>query len=144
MPKEIMENLEEISQDNASLLNALLSVEDEVVKTVKMPRFGCCFKIKGISTEVYKRLEDRCKYPVINKRTHTTTEKINQDLLSYRLIDAACIEPNWSDPQLLRKYNTEDPIVVIQKRLLLGEVTALTTAIMDASGFSDDVEEIKN
>lgn len=133
-------------RDKADLLKALLSTDDEVFKNVPMPRFGedACFVVKGISSEAYAKLEKRCKYPVKDKRTRTITEKVDQDKLSYLLINEACISPDWSDPKLLQKYNTEDPVSVIRKRLLLGEVTALTQAIMDASGFTDEVEEIKN
>jgi hypothetical protein len=138
------EGYTEIQQDSKTLLNSLLSVEDEVIQTVEMPRFKAFFKVRGISSEVYSRLENRCKYPVKDKRRGTITEKVDQDKLSYLLVNEACIDPQWNDPQLLSKYNTTDPVVVIRKRLLLGEVTALTSAIMDASGFTDEIVEIKN
>lgn len=126
------------------LLNALLNTEDVATKQEYIPRFGVYFTLKSINSEEYNKLVDRCKYPVKNKRTHQIEEKINQDKLSLLLIEAACVKPNWSDKKLLDKYNTTDPCVVINKRLLIGEITQLSSAIMDISGFTDEIEKIKN
>lgn len=126
------------------LLNALLNTEDVATKQEYIPRFGVYFTLKSINSEEYNKLVDRCKYPVKNKRTHQIEEKINQDKLSLLLVEAACVKPNWSDKKLLDKYNTTDPCVVINKRLLIGEITQLSSAIMDISGFTDEIEKIKN
>ncbi len=132
----------ETSDDD--LLKALLSVEDTATKQEYIPRFKSYFTVKSITSDEYNKLVDRCKYPVKNKRTHQIEEKINQDKLSVLLIKEACVKPDWSNPQLLKKYNTDDPCVVINKRLLIGEITQLSSAIMDVSGFSDEIEKIKN
>jgi len=126
------------------LLNALLTTEDVATKQEYIPRFKAYFTVKSINSEEYNKLVERCKYPVKNKRTHQIEEKINQDKLSLLLIQAACVKPNWADKKLLEKYNTSDPCVVINKRLLIGEITQLSSAIMDISGFSDEIEKIKN
>lgn len=126
------------------LLKALLTTEDTATKQEYIPRFKSYFTVKSITSDEYNRLVERCKYPVKNKRTHQIEEKINQDKLSLLLIQAACVKPDWSNPKLLEKYNTSDPCVVINKRLLIGEITQLSSAIMDISGFSDEIEKIKN
>lgn len=132
----------EISDDK--LLEKLLSTPDEVTKQVYMKRFDTYFTVKAISSEEYSRLENRCKYPVKNKRTHQIEEKTNQEMLSNLLIVTACVKPNWNEPRLLEKYGTSDPAKVIRKRLYIGEISQLTEAIMDASGFDDGLEEAKN
>ena len=151
MPKNINQEetvvdavYEEVEQNDGDLLKALLSVEDEVTKMVWMPRFGAHFKVRGVPADEYARLENRCKYMVKNKRTGRVEEKIDQDKLSLMLIQAGCMTPDWSDPKLLEKYKVTDPSEVIQKRLLMGEVDMLSTAIMDASGYFNGVETIKN
>lgn len=125
------------------LLHALLSAESVVTKQEYLPRFGY-FTIKSITADEYNRLVEQCKYPVKNKRTHQLEYKLNEEKLSLLLIKEACIKPNWSNEQLLEKYGTSDPCVVINKRLLIGEISQLNSAIMDISGFSDDMETVKN
>ncbi len=131
-------------QSDDELLEKLLGTPDEATKQVYMKRFNAYFTVKAISSEEYSRLEKRCKYPVKNARTHQIEEKTNQDMLSNLLILTACVKPNWDNPQLLKKYNTDDPTKVIRKRLYIGEISQLTEAIMDISGFDDGLEEAKN
>ncbi len=132
----------ELSDDE--LLDKILGTPDEAEKLVYMKRFDAYFKVKAISSEEYSKLENRCKYPVKNKRTRQIEEKVNQEMLSNLIIISACVKPNWSDPKLLEKYKTSDPAKVIRKRLYIGEISQLTEAIMDISGFDDGVEEAKN
>lgn len=126
------------------LLEKLLGTPDVATKQVFMKRFNAYFTVKAISSEEYSYLENRCKYPVKNKRTHQIEEKTNQEMLSNLLIVTACVKPDWNEPKLLEKYNTSDPAKVIRKRLYIGEISQLTEAIMDISGFDDGLEEAKN
>lgn len=142
MPKDAY--VEPAKKTDEELLEALLGTPDEDTKQVYMKRFKGYFTVKSISSEEYNKLEKRCKYPVKNPRTHQIEEKTDQDKLSNMLILAACVKPDWSNERLMNKYNTSDPTVVIRKRLLIGEISDLTQAIMDISGFSDGLEEAKN
>ncbi len=142
MPVDAYVEPVELSDDE--LLAKILGTPDEAEKQVYMKRFGVYFTVKAISSEEYSRLENRCKYPVKNKRTHQIEEKVNQEMLSNLIIINACVKPNWNDPKLLEKYNTSDAAKVIRKRLYIGEISQLTEAIMDISGFDDGVEEAKN
>jgi len=136
--------VEPVTQTDEDLLEALLGTPDGDEKKVYMKRFNSYFTVKAISSEEYGQLEKRCKYPVKNPRTHQIEEKTDQDKLSSMLILTACTKPNWNNPKLLAKYSTEDPTKVIRKRLLIGEISQLTEAIMDVSGFDDGMEAIKN
>ncbi len=142
MPKDIY--IEEKKQTDEELLNALLSVDDVVTKEIYMRRFKANFVIQSISSDEYNKLEKQCKYPVKNTRTHQLEEKVDNDKLAKLLILKACIKPDWNNKKLLDKYGTTDPLQVIPKRLLLGEISELNSAIMDISGFHDGFEEIKN
>ena len=142
MPQDI--HIEPPMPDDDKLLEALLGAADEEKRSVFMPRFKSDFVVRSITSEEYARLEKRCKYPVKNNRTKQLEEKTDQDRLSYMLIATACVSPNWSDPRLLSKYNTSDPSQVVKKRLFIGEISMLTDAIMDVSGFADGVEVVKN
>ncbi len=149
----IYENVEEmpadayvdaVEQSDEELLEKLLGTPDEATRQVYMKRFDAYFTVKAISSEEYSQLENRCKYMVKNKRTHQLEEKTNQEMLSNELIVAACIKPDWKNKQLLEKYDTSDPTKVIRKRLYIGEISQLTEAIMDISGFDDGLEKAKN
>ncbi len=142
MPADAYIAPEEISDDE--LLERLLGTPDLETKQVYMKRFGVPFTVKAISSEEYSRLENQCKYPVKNKRTHQIEEKINQEKLSNLLIVTACVKPDWNNKKLLEKYNVSDATKVIRKRLYIGEISQLTEAIMDISGFDDGLEEAKN
>lgn len=126
------------------LLELLLGAPDIEVKEVFMPRFRQNFKVQSITSDEYGKLENRCKYPVKNKRTHQIEEKVDQDKLSSLLVSKACVWPNWSDKKILEKYNTDSPEVAIKKRLLIGEISELSNAILEVSGFRDGLEEAKN
>lgn len=148
-----VENLAEMPADayvepagktDNELLELLLGAADIETKEVYMPRFKQYFKIQSITSDEYGKLETRCKYPVKNKRTHQIEEKVDQDKLSSLLVSRACIWPNWSDKKILAKYNTENPEVAIKKRLLIGEISELSNAILEVSGFRDGLEEAKN
>lgn len=136
--------VEPAGKSDEELLEALLGTPDEDTKQVYMKRFNGYFTVKSISSEEYNNLEKRCKYPFKNPRTHQIEEKTDQDKLSNLLVLTACVKPDWRNERLLKKYNTSDPVVVIRKRLLIGEISDLTQAIMDVSGFSDGLEEAKN
>ncbi|WP_313341258.1 phage tail assembly chaperone [Lacrimispora sp.] len=136
--------VEPATQTDDELLEALLGTPESAEKQVYMKRFKAYFTVKAISTEEYNKLEQRCKYPVKNPRTHQIEEKTDQDKLSRLLVLTACVKPDWNNPKLLSKYNTDDPTKVIRKRLFIGEISQLTEAIMDVSGFDDGMEAIKN
>lgn len=136
--------IEPQSQSDEDLLDALLGTPDESTKDVYMKRFKKYFTVKAISSEEYSKLENRCKYPVKNTRTHRLEEKIDQDKLANLLILTACVKPDWSNKKLLEKYGTSEPTTVIKKRLFIGEINELSNAIMEISGFDDGLEEIKN
>ncbi len=142
LPNDAFIESKELSDEE--LLEKVLGAPQEATKQVYMKRFDAYFTVKAISSEEYTKLETRCKYPVKNKRTHQIEEKINQEMLSNLLIVTACIKPDWNNPALLKKYNTENPAKVIQKRLYIGEIAQLTETIMDISGFESGIEEAKN
>lgn len=142
LPKDAYLAPKEVSDEE--LLEKILGTPQEATKQVYMKRFDAYFTVKAISSEEYNQLENRCKYPVKNKRTHQIDEKTNQELLSNLLIVKACVKPDWNNPKLLERYNTSDPAKVIQKRLYIGEISQLTEAIMEISGFDDGIEEAKN
>lgn len=136
--------VEPAKKSDDELLELLLGAPEVETKTVYMPRFKQNFKVQSITSDDYSRLENRCKYPVKNKRTHQIEEKVDQDKLSSLLVSKACVWPDWSDKRILERYQTDSPEVAIKKRLLIGEISELSNAILEVSGFRDGLEEAKN
>lgn len=130
-------------QTAEEVLKALLSTTDVVEDFVHMKRFGVDFKIRAIDGDVINQMQERCTY-YTGKGTKRTRE-IDEQLFGALVIQRACIQPNWGDAQLLSKYQTSDPVDVIRKRLLAGEISKLSAAILDLSGFDDEEEnDVKN
>ena len=128
-----------------SALEALLGANINVEQTVHMKRLGVDFKVKALTGDKVNKLREQCTYTEgkgANKRTF-----VKEDELGQLLIAEACVEPNFGDAQLLKHYDARDAADCVQKALLAGEVSTLSHAVLDASGFDrgdEDVEEVKN
>ena len=64
------------------------------------------------------------------------------------LIHACCVEPNLRDEELLKEFEVKDPIDIVEKVLLVGEIPAIAEILVDKAGFQKDsmkvVEKLKN
>ncbi|MGN7387722.1 phage tail assembly chaperone [Sporosarcina sp. SAFN-015] len=128
-----------------SALDALLGASVDVEEKVYIKRLKTNFTVKALTGDKLNELREQCTYTEgkgANRRTFT-----NEDELGKLLIAEACIEPDFSDAKLLAKYGAKDAADCVQKALLAGEVTTLSHAVLDVSGFdnaAEDVETAKN
>lgn len=128
-----------------SPLEALLGASVEVEETVFIKRLGVNFRVKALTGDKLNSLREQCTYTEgkgVNRRTFT-----NEDELGKLLIAEACVEPDFGDAKLLAHYKAKDAADCVQKALLAGEVTTLSHAVLDVSGFDnaqEDVETAKN
>jgi hypothetical protein len=122
------------------VLDALLNAEATPEAVVPMKRFGVDFRVRAISLKEIKQFRMQATH-FIGKR-----EVIDEELFASLVIAEASIVPNWSDPQLLAKYETNQASDVVAKRLLDGEKAYLAGEIMSVSGFDQDerIRDIKN
>lgn len=64
------------------------------------------------------------------------------------LIKACCIEPNLADPELLEAYGVKNPIDIVDKLFMIGEVSSIATTLVEKAGFDKEaykvVEKAKN
>lgn len=71
-----------------------------------------------------------------------------QTLANNYLLHACCLEPNLRDEELLKAYDCKDPVDIIEKILLVGEITSIADALVKKAGFDKDnikvVDKIKN
>lgn len=97
------------------------------------------FKIRALSQEENAQISKR-SMRLVKGGKHGEKELDNIEYSS-RLIAAATVEPDFSSEALCKAYGTMDPLEVPGKMLLAGEYKRLMDAVMDLSGFGDDLEE---
>ena len=140
--EEILDHQEvEAKSSPDDVLKALLSTEQEVEKKYFMKRFGVDFTIRAIDGKLIDRIQDRATY--YEGKGSKRTKKFDEQLFGALVIQHGCITPNWNDQTLKDHYGTHDPVEVIKKRLLAGEIAKLSAEIMDLSGFGDEEDAIE-
>lgn len=142
---EIIEE-QEMNQEpkKKSALEALLGTTADIQKRVPMKRLKADFIIKAITGDQLDDIRDQC--------THTRPGKggkmeshVNDQEVGRLVVAEACIEPDFSNSELMDHYKAESPADCTQKALLAGEIVKLSSEIMELSGFDDDeVEAVKN
>ena len=122
--------------ESNAVLDALLSTEVDVTKDVEMPRFGVTFTVRAVTMKDINRLRKQATELTGGKGK--TVEVLDEEYFAALLIATACTNPDWKSPALLEKFGANEAAEVVSKRLLAGEMTALSAAIMDVSGFDMD------
>lgn len=124
------------------MLKALLSVSNTETKDIYMKRFGVNFVLQPITPGKMTKLTER------STRMTKNGKQFDEELFNYLTIVEACVEPSWSDPEIIEALEATDAVDAIKKRLLFGEIATLLQEIASINGFdkSDEemVEEIKN
>lgn len=71
-----------------------------------------------------------------------------QTLANNYLLHACCLEPNLRDEELLKTYGCKDPVDIVDKILLVGEITSIADTLVKKAGFDKEnilvVDKIKN
>ena len=64
------------------------------------------------------------------------------------LLHSCCLEPNLKDPELLEAFEVKNPIDIVDKLFMVGEVSSIATTLVQKAGFDKDsykvVEKAKN
>lgn len=97
------------------------------------------FKIRALSQEENAQISKRSMRLV--KGGKRGEKELDNTEYASRIIAAATVEPDFSSEALCKAYGTMDPLEVPGKMLLAGEYKRLMDAVMDLSGFRDDLEE---
>lgn len=112
---------------------------DNIVETVKLngrlKDFE--FKVKAITGEQYSSYQTLCiENPNSPKKRRFNLKKFNELIVTNHVI-----EPNFRDAEWLKEMNCSDPAQLMYKTLLAGEINELAEAILELSGFNNDMEE---
>lgn len=101
------------------------------------------FKIRPLTQAENANISKQCTRSF--KKNGQMQEYVDSDLFTRRLVVAATVDPNFSSTEVCQHFGVSDPAIVPSLMLFSGEFTTLLKAIMELSGFSDDVEdEAKN
>lgn len=72
----------------------------------------------------------------------------NQMLANNYLVHACCVEPNLRDEELLKEFECKDPIDIIEKIFLFGQITNIADILVKKAGYDKEnmkiVDKIKN
>lgn len=132
-----------------SALEALLGTTTDIQKTIWLERFAekdleVDFVIRAITGDKLQDLRDQCTVTRPGKGGKMESH-VNEQEVGQLIVAEACVEPDFSDPELMSHYGAESPGDCTQKALLAGEIAKLSTEIMKLSGFEDDpIEQVKN
>ena len=140
--------------DSVDPLTALLDAPLEApTAEVYIKRLGAHFTVQAITDDrEYERLVEQCTSYVRARRGQGRTREVDGRRLGRLTVANYCTSPAFHRrhgqaefEQLAGKFDTEEPDVLVDRALLMGEVDLLADKILDLSGFEDDgVETAKN
>lgn len=100
------------------------------------------FVIRPLSNPEYQEILDQCvKFDSKGK------VNMNTKLMGIKLIESACVDPDFRNAEFISASGCMTPMNVINKTLLPGEIQELSNRIQKLSGFTtfdEDVTEAKN
>lgn len=127
-------------------LDALLGADLVDEKKVYIKRLKTHFTIQSVTgADVEKAMDQASRY--VGKGAKRVKER-DDTKLGALLIAKACVDPVFTDAQLLKKYNAVSADEVVLNALRAGEVAMLAEEVKELSGFGSDnedaEEDIKN
>ncbi|QHZ58594.1 hypothetical protein M655_024800 [Brevibacillus sp. NSP2.1] len=124
-------------------LKALLGTNTDVKATVHMKRLGTDFTVKAIDGDTVSRIQEQCTH--YSGKGNKRTKHVDENAFGMLIVAEGCVDPDFSNAELMRKYGASDPGDCVKKALLAGEIARLSGKILDISGFEDeDEDEVKN
>lgn len=123
-------------------LEALMGSTTEIEGAVHIPRLESDFTIKALTGSKINDLREQCTYwkKTGNKGKKEKVE--NTEQLGQLIVAEACVEPDFANDDLMKKFGAVSPGDCTQKALLAGEIAKISSAIMELSGFEDDENEV--
>lgn len=147
MAKLNEEQKAQLASKEEDILAKLMGEEFETPKgKVTLERLGIQLELKGLTGDELSNIRKECTRK--RKVNGKWEEKLNNAEYDAGVIIAATTNFNWNNQKLLSKFEMSDGKQFIIKKLLAGEKNALVEAILQLSGFGEDLEvtedDIKN
>lgn len=118
------------------------SLETQVTAELAIKPFPFPFVVKSITEGENKEIRKSCQKTVINKKTHQKETETDTDLYGNRLVIACCVEPNFKDAELQKKFGVLGAEALLDKLLNPGQYTELLSKIQELNGFDNDINEL--
>jgi hypothetical protein len=118
----------------SNALEALLSADPNVQEAVPIKRLGVDFVLSALDQDTFEAAQEEA----------TFDDALNQKELNNIIIARSCIEPDFGDEALLKKYGARDAGDCVNKALKFGEIATLTQKIMELSGIDVSLDKAKN
>ena len=137
----------QLASKEEDILAKLMGEEFETPKgKATLERLGIQLELKGLTGDELSKIRKECtRKRKVNGRWE---EKLDNAEYDAGVIIAATTNFNWNNQKLLSKYEMSDGKQFIIKKLLGGEKNALVEAVLQLSGFGEDLEvtedDIKN
>lgn len=114
-------------------LEALLSANPDVRENVFIKRLSADFVIKALDQDELTAAQEEASYGGEMKETE----------LNNIIIAKSCVEPDFSNEDLIRHYNAIDSGDCVKKALKVGEIAVLSQKILEVSGFDTTLDQAK-
>lgn len=127
-------------------LQALLGADINIKEQVYIKRLDTNFTVKALDDETFNEIQEEATNYVgsgAKQRKVVDESKLNTSIVAKAVVDENG-ESLFKNAKLLEKYGAKTAEECVRKALLVGEVATLVKAVLDISGFDNDVEDIKN
>lgn len=150
-PAEELQGMLSIGEGVDPLEAVLGSSGLAVTDSVYIRRLNAWFEIVAIAdSEEYEELVKRCTDEKRIRRGGTRKELDTLRLARLTVVNY-CIQPAFHPrrseegfAKLVAKYTTNEPEIIVQRALLIGEIDMISEAILTLSGFEDELETAGN
>jgi len=133
-------DMEQLTEEQ--ILQRMLDAENVPEKTFRLERLGIPVKLRGLKGQKVFALREECTFR--SEKRGRIQERLDDEAFNCKLIHAATVSPQWNHPKLLEKYQSSSAEGVLKKMLLAGELAILGDAVLDLSGFNEELAEVKN
>lgn len=97
------------------------------------------FIIKALNQEVLESISKRSQK--VHEIDGRKIKALDKALHLNRCLVEACVQPDFKNSELCKRYGTEDPVDLPKKMLLVKEYEKLARAFLDLNGLTDDSPE---
>lgn len=128
--------------DEEAMITQMLSRTAVPERTVTLDRFGIPVTLKGLMAKQIYSMREQCTHKRMVRGNQI--ESFDEEQFNCLIISSGTVKPNWAHAKLKAEYGASSGEEVVKRMLLAGELSSLSDAILDLSGFNIDLAEVKN
>lgn len=138
----IVNTIDKDMEETAIIAKLMENNNERPTIVVPLEIAGIPVTLQALTGKQVARIRSRCTR--IENTKKGKVEKLDTNAFSVALIVEATVKPNWSNPVLLKQFMASSAEEYIQRKLYAGEISLLSEAVLDISGFNVDLDDIKN